>query len=72
MTLYQKNTPGTVRNWSSTAWGVLLAARLSLVPTAAGTHIVSSGDNTYGELNVPPDLTNAVAVASGIWILPGP
>jgi hypothetical protein len=39
---------------------------LPLTTTAlAATSVVAWGDNTYGQTNVPPGLTNVVAVASG-------
>ena len=36
-----------------------------LMSSGAAGAVVAWGDNTYGQTNVPPDLTNAVAVAAG-------
>ena len=34
---------------------------------AQGGTVVAWGDNRYGQVNVPPDLSNVVAVAAGEW-----
>src|SRR5690349_6945807 len=44
---------------------VLLALGCSAVTANGNTRIFSFGDNTYGQCDVPLDVTNAIAVASG-------
>lgn len=44
---------------------VLLALGCSALTANGNTRILSFGDNTYGQGDVPPELTNAIAVASG-------
>jgi len=47
-----------------TFFGITLL--LAITPAAlAQPNVVAWGDNTYGQTNVPPDLTNAIAVAAG-------
>jgi alpha-tubulin suppressor-like RCC1 family protein len=45
--------------------GLLHIACLLSVTASASPNVVAWGENNYGQTNVPPDLTNAVAVAAG-------
>jgi alpha-tubulin suppressor-like RCC1 family protein len=53
----------TVKVTNSVGSVTSVIARLKI--SVPRSHIVAWGDNSYGQLNVPPTLTNAMAIATG-------
>jgi len=44
---------------------LLLGASLAALAAHGASQIIAFGDNSYGQTNVPPNLTNVVAIAAG-------
>ena len=66
MTVLGKQASGiSVRSFVTGLWVILSTMYPATCVIADSTRVVAWGDNTYGQNNVPADLTNIVAIAAG-------